>query len=329
MISEQSRTDIHRTRHRPECFLCENQGRQLYSNLPDLLFGSPGVWNFNICQNLDCNLIWLDPAPVKEDIHKAYKSYFTHDPDRKAHKSHGGNFIKGYLIYVIRRLRTIRPSCFRIKYMYLANDPPGRLLEIGCGSGDRLAIMQARGWKVVGQEVDPTAAAVAKAAIHCEVHLGEVQDIAFASNSFDAVIMNHVIEHIHDPIALFKECYRILRPKGKLVLVTPNAKSLGHKCFQSNWIGLDPPRHLHLFSRETLSRLGSKSGFTRSRCWTTVANADIVSRGSYVIKDNNKQKTTCNVIKKDIQALLFKLLESIRYLSNKDLGEECVLFAEK
>ncbi len=321
MTNEQSKTDILRTQPRPECFLCGNPGRRLYSNLPDRLFGSPGVWNFNICQNLDCNLIWLDPAPMKEDIHKCYESYFTHDTNRKNLKTDRMSFIK--------RLRLMILSRYQIRHMYLTNESPGRLLEIGCGNGERLALMQARGWKVVGQEVDPKSAAIAKTVYNCEVYLGELQEISFPDNSFDAVTMHHVIEHIYDPIVLFQECYRILRPKGKLVLVTPNAKSLGHKYFQSNWIGLDPPRHLHLFSTKILRELSRKAGFTKCRCWTTVANADLISRESYSLKYGNKPKGVKGIIKRDISALFFKLFESARFLFNNNIGEECVLIAEK
>jgi 2-polyprenyl-3-methyl-5-hydroxy-6-metoxy-1,4-benzoquinol methylase len=46
--------------------------------------------------------------------------------------------------------------------------------------------------------------------------------------------MNHVIEHVSDPLALLRECYRILSPGGYVGIVTPNVKSLAHRLFREN-----------------------------------------------------------------------------------------------
>src|SRR5882672_7808154 len=65
-----------RVRPRPSCPLCGHAGAMLYEDLHDRLFSTEGSWNMSRC--LACGLLWLDPAPVEEDIHLAYGTYYTH-----------------------------------------------------------------------------------------------------------------------------------------------------------------------------------------------------------------------------------------------------------
>jgi predicted SAM-dependent methyltransferase len=73
--------------------------------------------------------------------------------------------------------------------------------------------------------------------------------------------MNHVIEHFHDPIDALRISHRLLKPGGILWIATPNLASLGHAVFRRDWIGLDPPRHLVLFTRSALARALAATGF--------------------------------------------------------------------
>ena len=83
-MSEEIRTisEEIRTIAVPACILCGTQGAPLYSGLRDRLFGAPGTWNVRRCANGRCGLLWLDPMPSPEDVHKAYASYYTHEAER-------------------------------------------------------------------------------------------------------------------------------------------------------------------------------------------------------------------------------------------------------
>jgi hypothetical protein len=74
-----------------------------------------------------------------------------------------------------------------------------------------------------------------------------------------------VIEHIADPIRSLEICHRLLRPGGVLSLTTPNLASLGHSLFGRDWIGLDAPRHLVLFTPDSLARCLGRIGFQITR----------------------------------------------------------------
>ena len=171
--------------------------------------------------------------------------------------------------------------------MYIQVRAGAKLLEIGCGSGWQLEFLRQLGWTVEGLDLDATAVKVASAR-GLRVHLGSLNEQNFPENSFDAVVSSHVIEHVHDPVGLLKECRRILRPDGKLVIITPNVASWGHTWFRSNWLALDPPRHLHLFNATSLRRAAKDAGLTVSSLTTTVREADGLFRASRDIQRTNR-----------------------------------------
>ena len=268
----------------PQCILCGSDGRLLHSNQSDRLFGAAGLWDFKMCPNRKCGLVWLDPMPLGADIGKAYANYYTH----AAHSTAGsvglrakirGLMQRGYwaneygyetgsqpsLARSLGKLLNLSPIHRReadADVRCLPAVPQGRLLDIGCGSGEWLLTMRERGWSVEGCDFDKFAVEAARQR-GLKVKCGSLEDQNYPDNSFDAVTLSHVIEHVPDPVRVLGECARILRPGGKLVLLTPNASSLGHRVFGEAWRGLEPPRHLHLFSIKSMHRMLSLAGFQR------------------------------------------------------------------
>src|SRR5206468_4239492 len=136
---------------------------------------------------------------------------------------------------------------FEFSVFYLPSMRDGRLLEIGVGSGQMLAAMRTHGWQVEGVDLDPAAVRNAQAK-GLPVKLGTLEEQNYPDCSFDAIVMSHVIEHVPAPVSFLNECRRVLKPHGRLVLITPNSDSLGHRLYDRNWRGLEPPRHLHIFN---------------------------------------------------------------------------------
>lgn len=134
------------TRDRPECYLCGGRGELLYEGLHDRLFGVPGRWNLKCCQREDCGLIWLDPMPTEEDIGKAYSTYYTHRQAGDARPAGSGKltiFVRRALYKPLLRVLRVRKGRKYLKSMCLDQTPAGKLLEVGCGDGKRLARMRA------------------------------------------------------------------------------------------------------------------------------------------------------------------------------------------
>ncbi|TMF53531.1 MAG: class I SAM-dependent methyltransferase [Chloroflexi bacterium] len=257
------------------CILCGSPGESLYEGLDDVLFGAPGTWSFKRCANSRCQLIWLDPQPLEEDIGKAYATYYTHQDSaggsslpKRIYRQVRASYLRSRLGYettsTSRAWRWLAPlghlhpggaGVFAAMVMFLpAPRSTSTLLDVGCGGGDFIAMMRELGWTVAGVETDPIAAARAQSR-GLNVHQGALQTAAFEEKTFDAITIAHVVEHVHDPQGMLAQCRRILNPQGTIVITTPNSASWGHRHYGRDWRGLEPPRHLHLFNRQNMRRL--------------------------------------------------------------------------
>ncbi len=189
--------------------------------------------------------------------------------------------------------------------------------------------MQNLGWKVEGIDSDPLGVdnAMSKG---LQVRLGALRDQKYKDEYFDAIVMNHVIEHVHNPLELLSECYRILKRDGYLVVTTPNTKSWGHRIFKEAFVHLDPPRHLHLFALPSLQHLIEKGGFKKINILTTIRSADWMFIASWIIRRTGKYTAGSNhswfirTLCWGVQFVEWGILKFI-----PQAGEEIVVIAKK
>lgn len=310
-------------------------GDTLHEGLTDRLYGVPGQWRMQKCRAEQCGLLWLDPRPTLNDIGKAYAEYFTHDNAAQARVKPGFPArVSGLRERFLRKLWQISSGQKRVRraadLMYLDGVEPGRLLEIGCGNGRRLVQFRDRGWRVEGQEVDAKAAGSARERHGLTIHEGLIADLDLKAESYDAIILSHVIEHVHDPVGLLAEARRLLKPEGILTVTTPNAIGLGHNVFGISWYGLDSPRHLFLFSSRNLATVAHQAGFTDPRTWTTAAHASAFATPSLAIKSQGRVDMGSRPTAGQLLAGAAFQLWAQQYLGfDPDSGEECVLQATK
>jgi 2-polyprenyl-3-methyl-5-hydroxy-6-metoxy-1,4-benzoquinol methylase len=290
--------------------------------------------------------------PLEEDIGKAYLTYYTHSDRTQSSKSLPARvyrYIKnsylaskfGYTNAVDRfsilnrvlgsvmYLHPPRRADLDFSVMHVPFKQNGRLLEIGCGSGGMLSVMQSLGWQVEGVEVDPLGVEVARSK-GLNVHLGDVFSKKYAGNSFDAITLSHVIEHVHDPIGLIEECKRILKPGGMISMVTPNSKSFGHSVYKNSWLHLDPPRHLHIFNPNVLESLLTISGLQTVVNETLIRDANNLFIGCHSIKKIGSYEMGSNsgVVEK-VWGRVLQMLEWIMLKVMPSRGEEILLVVRK
>jgi 2-polyprenyl-3-methyl-5-hydroxy-6-metoxy-1,4-benzoquinol methylase len=325
------------------CYLCGAEGYILYKDLRDRLFGAPGKWDLKKCCNPRCDLIWLDPMPTEADLHKIYERYYTHQVSNSradnAHNARAPRMLLGPFLPVLKLVyqlleylsgmnRALPQARMDATNMYLANNRTGRLLDVGCGNGAFLDRMRSLGWHVQGVEVDRKAAKVAKETFGLPVFVGTLEEAKYPCCYFDAITLSHVIEHVYDPVVLLKRCYRILKPEGHLVALTPNISSIGHMRFKRYWRGLEPPRHLHLFSPSSLKSIASQAGFQKAAIWTTPVNAEGIALESFDIQHDGTYITgSLPSLSRIVKIRWFQLRAFTDHQKNPDSGEELVLKA--
>lgn len=265
------------------CPVCGHPERsRLYEGLRDRLFGAPGVWDLYTCDA--CGSAYLDPRPTEATIGLAYERYFGAERPLDAPAGSAAlsglrervlnghlNAALGYELEPASRLGRLVPlfpkrrwrAEWSVRHLRRSEGRP-RLLDVGCGTGEFLVRMRDAGWEVSG--IDPNAASVAVAREKgLDVQQSGLHEARLEERSFDAITLNHVIEHLHDPLGAIARCRALLRRGGALWIATPNIDALGHRRFGPHWFGLDPPRHIVLFTPRALEGLLRREGFTDLR----------------------------------------------------------------
>lgn len=150
----------------------------------------------------------------------------------------------------------------RVRMMGRWKRPPGKLLEIGCGTGELLRLAAAEGWEVTGIEPSAALCRVARGKVGNDRVVGAtMEESELPADGFDCIVAIDVLEHIADAWALATKAYEWLRPGGILALQTPNAWSLRRFLQRSRWNLLAPDRHVLFHTRVSLLHLLGARGF--------------------------------------------------------------------
>jgi SAM-dependent methyltransferase len=239
------------------CVLCgANSFAAVYSECPDRLYWNGGVFDVVKCR--ECGLTMTNPRPTPDAIGAFYPASYVSFANK-------GGPRRG----LVSTLRYMIHLPYRLRYgaVERASEPlnPGmRVLDVGCGAGLYLEAMQARGWQVWGVEPSADQADAVRRRLQLppeRVFAGRAEDATFAPESFDLVTMFHVLEHLHDPVAVLTKIRSWLREGGTLRLCVPNLDSYESRLFRRLWFGLDVPRHLTHFEPGTVRQVLEAAGF--------------------------------------------------------------------
>lgn len=147
----------------------------------------------------------------------------------------------------------------RVKILQKFKDS-GSALEVGSSTGLLLSLLKREGWRVQG--IEPSKTAVQTALLRGVPTLNTTfEEAKISPVNFDAVIFNHVLEHIPDPLATLAKARRILKKDGLVLIDVPNFGSLSAKVQGVNWGYTTPSEHLWHFTKDSLFLLLKKGGF--------------------------------------------------------------------
>lgn len=211
----------------------------------DRLHGLPG--QFPVARCLGCGSAYLTERPANLALYYPPESYAAY-AGRERHFSRAPGRGQG-LAQRRQLLERLKPK-------------GGRLLDVGCGSGDFLVVMQkVPGWQVAGLEPSPQAAEHARATHSLDVTVGELPQPRWPPATYDVIMMWHVLEHVPAPKQVLAEVRRLLKPDGVFVAAVPVADSAEAQLFGPAWAGYDVPRHLMTFTRASATSLMMQAGF--------------------------------------------------------------------
>jgi 2-polyprenyl-3-methyl-5-hydroxy-6-metoxy-1,4-benzoquinol methylase len=208
---------------------------------------------FHLVKCIQCGFLYTDRPPGQQEIGKYYQSsdYISHTDSKQ------GLFNQVYQV--------VRNISLQHKFNLLKSSThhkKGNLLDYGCGTGAFLKFVQDQGWSAMGMEPDDGAREKASLLLGSPVS-SPSQLKELPSNSFDAITLWHVLEHVHDLHETLEAFKRLLKQNGVLVIAVPNHSSWDATYYKQYWAAYDVPRHLYHFTPETIHRLLIDKGFSK------------------------------------------------------------------
>ena len=240
------------------CNWCGTEQSTLLFEGPDRLEKLPG--KFRLMRCTQCGLYRQNPRLTWESL----KHYYPED-----YASHGR--LVQHEQGALRQLDKRYGPWKRLRAVERMQ-PGGRMLEVGCGTGQFLEeALRSGHWEVTGVEPSERAASYTREHLKIPVIQDLFSNTDLPESSFDAVIFWNVFEHLYHPIADLRKAQRLLKPGGWVVIGLPNIESWEQRIFKEYWVGWDQPRHLYLFPQKKLRSILEKEGFQQvsTRCIST------------------------------------------------------------
>lgn len=258
------------------CCLCESDDAEVAGAGEDFEYRTcPDEFSAVRCRC--CGLVYLNPRPALSELARIYPaSYHAFEFSEKEF---------GFVYQVRRKLEAKR------LLSWCKNLPErAHIVDIGCGDGFHLELLRDFGkknWTLEGVDADERAAWMAEKK-GLKVYCGTLETLDLPRKSYDLAFLIQTVEHIADPPQLLRRVLSILKPGGRLVIVTDNTDSLDFRLFKKrHWGGYHFPRHWNLFNPATMRKLAAKTGFEVEKLTTQVSPVNWVYSVRNALADRN------------------------------------------
>jgi 2-polyprenyl-3-methyl-5-hydroxy-6-metoxy-1,4-benzoquinol methylase len=219
---------------------------------------SPEYWRCPACETLvSARRPGAEIAQVGDDEHGFYGRRYWFEHQEQDLSS---------INIVTRARRDLRERCvYWLRALLNYRVPPGRALEVGCGHGGFVAMLNWAGFDAAGIELSPWVVEFARQTFDIPIEVGSVEGLSRPGAALDLVVLMDVLEHLPDPVAAMQRCVDLLGPDGILYIQTPcyPAGCSYAELAERNDIFLKmllPDEHVYLFSQAALRRLCEQIG---------------------------------------------------------------------
>lgn len=193
----------------------------------------------------ECSLLQVNKMPTPEELKTIYSTLYFSSSKYKN---------KAPLEKEMTRRLNLLNSC--------GLTSGAKVLEIGAADGCFLRHLGTK-YNLYANDFSPEVIEKLKdelAINPSHLQAGSAEELYFPENFFDAIIMWDVIEHIWEVDKLAKKVSQWLKPKGNLLISSPDVSSLSYSVFRKRWPFMTPPEHLTFFNEKSLRKLFEKYG---------------------------------------------------------------------
>jgi 2-polyprenyl-3-methyl-5-hydroxy-6-metoxy-1,4-benzoquinol methylase len=267
--------------------------------------------------------------PNADQLGRLYENYYTHsDKDPVAQKPGVRELIRAVYRFFLK-FSPLAGSREELVYLDLKDRKPGKMLELGSGTGERLIGFRNLGWQVEGHDLDPVAADFAAQKTGVQMHVGPIDDLAF-KNEFDLIVMFHVLEHVLDPEASLRHIHQMLKPGGTLAVCVPNGESYTFSEFGKHWLHLDPPRHTFIFRTSNVRAFAERAGFRVVHQRASTAHATNSIRGTLAIQQKGSHTLGTSLpLTQELKVFAKYFWLLLRSTERRGQGDDLILHLQK
>ena len=208
---------------------------------------------YSIVECRGCGLVFVGEGLAKIDFASIYGESYYHSDSSRVFADYMGEEA-ARRASARRRVWGLRLHKWR-----------GQLLDVGCAAGFFLAEAR-RYYEVKGVELSEYSSRYARERLGLDVFTGTLPDAGLPAQRFDLITLWDVIEHVAGPREVLRECARLLKPDGRIVLTTGDIGSAYARRRGAQWHLIAPPWHLYYFSRATISALAEQAGLRVVAC---------------------------------------------------------------
>jgi SAM-dependent methyltransferase len=257
------------------CLICGKNNNALLHTFDSIK--NPKIKGLKVVQCNHCGFVFMNPQPSLKELITFYPDSL-HESKRKSRL----RFLKE--LYEKIRLRRV---------LHEAKNHPKNLLDIGCSNGFFLELAKQKGLEIYGTEFGKNQINYLKKNLTKNIYASERELVGKVK--FDIITAFDVIEHLQEPEAFIKNCSKLLKEDGLLVIMTMVLDSWCYRTFKGrvSWLG---DQHLFYFSSNTFKILLERNGFKVYKI--KVYNKSLLHLGLFVhqLLTKNKVEFSDNVI---------------------------------
>jgi 2-polyprenyl-3-methyl-5-hydroxy-6-metoxy-1,4-benzoquinol methylase len=245
-----------------QCKICANTQNNQVVIAKEMMLGFRDEFTYFKCSSCGCLQIVMPP----EDLSKYYPSenYYSYQPAiaPTSKKEKWNNFLKcglfnayWHLKMPLQKFPYVRNFSWLNSLQKIAKT--SAILDIGCGNGHLLQEMSMWGFKNL-TGIDPfiendisytSGVKILKSTVFN--HVGK----------YDLIMLHHSFEHMDNPYNVLNQLHQLLNPEGELLIRIPVSDSFAWRKYGVNWVQLDAPRHLFLYTTKSIARLAKCCNF--------------------------------------------------------------------